>query len=96
MSTHKPTPARSTVTITVDGETVEAPHGASVAAAILLTGAGRIRETAIGHEPRAVFCGMGSCYDCVAWIDEDATVRTCITEVADGMRIETGAGTDRG
>jgi predicted molibdopterin-dependent oxidoreductase YjgC len=96
MSPRKLTPARSTVTITVDGETIEAPHGASVAAAILLTGTGRIRDTAIGHEPRAVFCGMGSCYDCVARIDEDATVRTCITEVADGMIIETGAGADRG
>jgi len=80
----------ATVTITVDGQERSVPAGCSVAVALLLCGVDHTRTTTLGGEPRGVFCGMGSCFDCVATIDGRSSQRTCITEAVDGMRVETG------
>jgi aerobic-type carbon monoxide dehydrogenase small subunit (CoxS/CutS family) len=79
------------VLITVDGRQVVTEPGRSVAAALLAAGYRTFRRTATGDAPRAVFCGMGSCYDCLAVVD-DVAARTCLTPVSDGMRIDTTEG----
>lgn len=79
---------RKTVTIYYEGRPIPALEGESVAAA--LTGAGiRVyRHTEKQHEPRGLYCGMGRCSDCMMIVDGQPNVRTCITPVKDGMRLQ--------
>jgi predicted molibdopterin-dependent oxidoreductase YjgC len=76
------------VQIEVDGEPVEAFEGESIAAALLASGRRTLRYTPDGIA-RGVFCGMGVCFDCVVEVDGDPSVRSCVTPVQAGMRIQT-------
>jgi len=76
------------VVLQVDGASVEAVRGESVAAALMRTGSRVFHRSRTG-EPRGLFCGIGSCYDCHATIDGRPHVRTCVTLVRDGMTVET-------
>jgi predicted molibdopterin-dependent oxidoreductase YjgC len=75
-----------TVTIEVDGVRLAAESGRSVAAALPAGGIRALRHTTTG-EPRGLFCGIGTCFECATVIDGVAHVRSCLTPVADGMRI---------
>jgi len=88
-------PARKMVTITVDGRKIEAFEDESVAAAMLASGIKVHRTTAKHGEPRGVFCNIGRCTDCIMKVDGQPNVRTCVTRVRDGMRVESlkGLGT---
>ena len=74
------------VTIYYEGRPVEAREGEPIA----MTAAGiRVfRTTEKLHEPRGVYCAMGRCSDCMMIVDGQPNVRTCVTLVKDGMRVE--------
>ncbi len=74
--------------IVVNGVTCDVPAGFTVAAALLSVGHVALRRSIRRHEPRGPFCGMGGCYECVARVDGQADVRTCVTEVHEGMLVE--------
>jgi sarcosine oxidase subunit alpha len=76
------------VRITVDGRSVEARQGDSVAAAMLAAGFATCRTTALGAA-RAPFCMMGVCFDCLVTIDGVGNRQGCLVPVADGMSIDT-------
>jgi predicted molibdopterin-dependent oxidoreductase YjgC len=80
------TPA-ATVTVTVEGRDIRVPEGASAAAAVLLAGLASIRETGISGAPRAPYCLMGICFDCLAKIDGVPNRQSCMVAVAPGMII---------
>ena len=84
------------VQIFVDGTPIFAQEGEMIAAALLANGIIINRYTQKRHEPRGVFCGIGKCTDCVMTVDGMPNVRTCITPVKAGMRIETQHGVGRG
>jgi aerobic-type carbon monoxide dehydrogenase small subunit (CoxS/CutS family) len=72
----------------VDGESVAAFEGESVAAALLAAGRRGLREAPRRGEPRGMYCGIGLCFECVMPVD-GRRVRTCVTPVRDGMRVGT-------
>ena len=76
------------ITITVDGVSVGANLGETVAGALLANGQRAWRRTPQG-DPRGLFCGMGTCFDCTVTVNGVSGVRACLTPVADGMVIET-------
>ncbi len=76
------------IEIEVDGEPVQAYEGESIAAALLASGRRVFRHTA-GGRPRGLFCGMGACFDCLVQVDDDPSVRSCVTQVRAGMKIRT-------
>lgn len=80
------------VTIYLDGEPLAAREGEPVAAALIAAGKRVFRHTAKRSEPRSYYCGLGRCTDCYMTVDGIPQVRTCITEVRDGMRVETQKG----
>lgn len=80
------------VDIFLDGQSLRAYEGETVAAALLAGGRCALRRTARWSEPRGVYCGIGTCFDCVMTIDGEPSVRTCQTIVRDGMRIESQQG----
>lgn len=87
-------PHTETVTVWVDGVALSVPAGVSIAAALLSTGLTVFRRTPRRAEPRGLFCGMGSCYDCIVAVD-GAITRTCITPVTPGIRIGTQGSDDQ-
>ena len=80
------------VTIEVDGRHIPAYEGEPIAAALMAAGVKVFRRTAKRLEPRALFCAIGRCTDCMMIVDGRPNVRTCITPVESGMRIETQEG----
>jgi predicted molibdopterin-dependent oxidoreductase YjgC len=77
---------------TFDGAPVEAYEGETVAAALLAAGVRMLRRSEKRNEPRGVFCGMGSCFECRMVIDGRMNVRACLTPVAGGMAVKTQRG----
>jgi predicted molibdopterin-dependent oxidoreductase YjgC len=76
------------VEIEVDGKKILAREGEPIAAAIIASGRNALRFTDKRHEPRGVFCGIGRCTDCVMIVDGQPNVRTCVTTVRAGMKIQ--------
>ena len=74
------------VTITVDGEPLQAWLGETVAATLLARGDAALRRTRRGA-PRGLYCGMGVCFECLVLVDGVVNTRACMTWVRDGMQI---------
>jgi aerobic-type carbon monoxide dehydrogenase small subunit (CoxS/CutS family) len=90
-----PLETRQPLSITVDGQPVQAFAGESVAAVLLALGRRTFRHTDHGA-PRGLYCGMGLCFDCLVTVDGVENVRACLTPVAEGMAITTADGAGRG
>lgn len=76
------------VSITVDGRELAAPLGVPLGAILHKACGGVLRSTDVGGAPRGVFCGMGSCFDCLVTVDGRPGVRACMTPVVAGMRVD--------
>jgi len=76
------------IELTVDGRTLRAPAGQSLAAALLADGIAALRESPSGA-PRGLYCGIGVCQECRVVVDGQVA-RACVTPVAAGMRVSTG------
>ncbi|MFD5319522.1 2Fe-2S iron-sulfur cluster-binding protein [Streptomyces sp. NPDC127098] len=70
-----------------EGRELPARPGQSVAAALIAAGIPAWRTTRHAGRPRGLFCGIGSCHDCLATIDDAPPQRTCVVPVRDGMRV---------
>jgi predicted molibdopterin-dependent oxidoreductase YjgC len=79
-------------TVTVDGKPVRVRADDTVAAALLAAGVVACRTTPVGGVPRAPYCMMGVCFDCLVVIDGVGNRQACLTRVRDGMTIEFQAG----
>jgi hypothetical protein len=76
------------VSLVIDGTTVAAAEGEMLAAVLLRTAPFTARRTPVSDSPRAPYCLMGVCFDCLAIVDGVASVQTCLMPVRDGMRVE--------
>jgi predicted molibdopterin-dependent oxidoreductase YjgC len=76
--------------IIVDGRSIPAEPGMTVAAALLNAGIWSFRTSVTG-EPRGPLCGMGICHECRVTIDGVAHRRGCLEPVADQMVVVTNA-----
>jgi hypothetical protein len=76
------------VRFTLDGKEMEGCEGEPIAAALSAAGVMTHRYTSRFHEPRGVFCAIGRCTDCVMIVDDVPNIRTCITPLESGMKIQ--------
>lgn len=74
------------VDVTWDGETLSLPEGSNLAAALLAAGVEVFRQSPVSGAPRAPFCMMGACFDCLIEID-GVTRQACMLEVSKGLSI---------
>src|SRR6516164_4390820 len=82
----------ATLTFKVDGREILARAGDTVAAAMLAAGIDHCRTTPVSGAPRAPYCLMGVCFECLVTIDGVGSRQACLTRVRDGMAIETQQG----
>lgn len=80
------------VAITVDGKPVTARNGDTVAAALLAAGIDHCRTTPVSGAPRAPYCMMGVCFECLVTVDGVGSRQACLVPVRAGMAVETQLG----
>lgn len=80
------------VGIVINGRRVEVPEHTNVAAALLYADINVFRHTPVGAEPRAPYCMMGVCFDCLVEIDGLPNQQACMVGVRDGMDVKAMAG----
>ena len=78
----------NTVTLSIEGREFRVPVGISVAAAVLLCGFNKVRNTPVTDSPRLPYCMMGICFDCLMNIDGVPNQQACQVEVRENMTIE--------
>ena len=75
------------ITLYLEDEKIAARAGDSVAAALLAHGTGDFRRSVISGGPRAPYCMIGGCFECLVEIDGVANRQACLAPVREGMRI---------
>lgn len=80
-------PAKATVTVQFEDQLISVEPGLSIAAALLLKGAQPLRTTPVTQSPRAPYCMMGVCFECLVEVDGKPSRQACLTTVRDGMVI---------
>ena len=80
-------PVRDSVTIWFCDRAIEAAPDDSVAAALLADGIPCFGLRPVSAAPRAPFCMIGNCFDCLVEIDGETNLQACLVTVRDGMHI---------
>ena len=75
------------VTFEYDGKPME-----PIAMALKSNGVEIHRYTTKLHKPRGLYCSIGRCTDCVMVVDGVPNVRTCMTALKEGMKVQTQYG----
>ena len=86
------TASAAALNFTFDGKALKGRAGDTVAAALLANGITTCRETPVSGAPRAPYCLMGVCFDCLVVIDGIGNRQGCLVSLTDGMAIETQHG----
>lgn len=89
------TPEKKKISIYFNRKKLTAYEGEMIAAALYANGIRMLRKTEKFKQARGIFCAIGRCTDCVMTIDGIPNVRTCITPVKNGMKIESQKGSGR-
>ena len=76
------------LTYTLDGKPVEACEGDSVAAALLSANVAYTRQSPVSGAPRAPYCMMGICFECLVEIDGVPNRQACMVPVREGMSVK--------
>ena len=75
------------ITLTVDGQAVQAREGDTLAIALLNAAIVPFRYTALSGAPRAPLCLLGACFECLVEVDGRPNVQACMVPVREGMRV---------
>lgn len=81
-------PERVSLSLTVAGKPVTVREGDSVAVALLVAGCRQSRTTPASGTPRAPYCLMGVCFECLVEIDGMPNRQACMTLAEEGMVVE--------
>jgi len=76
-----------TIKILFEGSSLDVVEGQTVAAALLTEGHLFFRNSEISGQPRAPYCMMGVCYECMLEIDGQSSQQACLIPVREGMKI---------
>ncbi|MEM3736485.1 MAG: FAD-dependent oxidoreductase [Candidatus Bathyarchaeia archaeon] len=77
------------VKITFNGREVIAYEGEPIAAALYAEGVRILTHSLKYHRPKGFFCAIGKCSSCLMRVNGVPNVKTCVTQVKDGMVVET-------
>ena len=77
----------SEVEVWLEGKPVTLRSGITLAAALIENGCIAFRVTPVNQTPRAPYCMMGSCFECLVQVD-GVNQRACQIKVEAGMRLQ--------
>ena len=75
------------VVVEIDGIEETVPAGVSIAAALLYLDRIPTRSSPVNDAPRAPFCMMGICFECLVEVDGEPNQRGCQRQVEAGMKL---------
>jgi D-hydroxyproline dehydrogenase subunit gamma len=75
--------------IEVDGQRVSAYEGETLATALLAAGKRNFAAHSEPYPSSRLFCGMGTCFQCLVTIDGQPNFQACRTLARPGMKVET-------
>ena len=81
---------RKKITFTFEGKTYEGFEGDTIASALLANGVRQLRVHENSGTPRGIYCNIGHCFECRVTIDDQPGFRACMTEVKEGMVVDSG------
>jgi len=76
-------------TIQVDGESITAYRGETLATVLLAMGKIAMGRTFQRRALRGYYCGMGICHECLVELEDGTKVRACQTLAEPWMKIRT-------
>jgi predicted molibdopterin-dependent oxidoreductase YjgC len=79
----------SRVRFTFDGTELSADEGATVASALMANGVRSWRLTRRCSRRRGLFCGIGTCFECLVDVNGESAIRACMRALADGDDVRT-------
>lgn len=77
------------VTFYYDGKEVYGYVGDTIASALHALGVKKLSHSVEKHRPRGFYCAIGNCASCNMVVDGKPNVRTCVTLLEEGMKVET-------
>ncbi|HTN62976.1 MAG TPA: FAD-dependent oxidoreductase [Devosia sp.] len=81
-------PTSQPVRFSFDGEVMTAQAGETIAAALAANGVKAFRNAEecgdAAHAKRGLYCGMGTCYECIVTVDGKANQRACMSKINGG------------
>ena len=80
--------ATDVVSFSFNGQRVVGRKGESIAASLIAAGIRKFRHDR-GGKNRGIYCGMGTCFECLVEINGSPSQRACLISVATGMNIRT-------
>lgn len=80
------------ITFTFNNEEIEGYEGETIAAALHGAGVKVLGKSLFLHRPRGFYCAIGNCSSCLMTVNGVANVKTCVTDLEDGMTVETQEG----
>ena len=80
-------PRPSLLRFRFDGRELMAPQGSTIAGALLSNGERAWRTTRTGGQRRGLFCGIGTCFDCLIDLNSDKAVRACLALLHEGDEV---------
>src|SRR5690606_20020845 len=76
-----------TVSFEFEGRQLRAPKGITVSAALMQNQVLHFRDSPVSGQPRATYCQMGVCFECLVQINGVQNRQSCMTTIEDGMVI---------
>jgi len=80
--------SHETVCIIFEGENLDVEKGQTVASAVLVGCNKVFRSSVVSGQPRAPYCMMGVCFECLIEINGIPNQRACMIPVREAMEIK--------
>jgi len=80
------------IKFTFNGESIEGYEGETIAASLHAAGVKVLGKSLFLHRPRGFYCAIGNCSSCLMTVNGLANVKTCVTDLEEGMIVETQDG----
>lgn len=81
---------KMSVRLIIDGDVCAAEEDELLAAVLLRQRSRIFRRHPVDGSPRAPFCMMGVCFECLVEVDGIRNQQACMIQVKDGMRVSRG------